>query len=246
MSVIRQRKKYFIKPGFQSRLTAIMILLVIIVANLVGGLTYLCSHEGLDRLFTDEYKLPIEVNQLTRVLLPGVLISELVSIFIVAFLCIKITHTIAGPVYRMERVARGIGEGDLTNFIKLRQRDELKDLADSMNEMTMGLRNKIVSLKESTMEVKEGIESVKNSKDTTKLDDVLVKLSSIEETLQSFILEKERHNRIEDEDDSEEDLEDKEDLENKEDLEKKEDSEKKEDKPEEKENTKAEDSESKE
>ena len=143
MSVIRQRKKYFIKPGFQSRLTAIMILLVIIVANLVGGLTYLCSHEGLDRLFTDEYKLPIEVNQLTRVLLPGVLISELVSIFIVAFLCIKITHTIAGPVYRMERVARGIGEGDLTNFIKLRQRDELKDLADSMNEMTMGLRNKI-------------------------------------------------------------------------------------------------------
>ena len=69
MSVIRQRKKYFIKPGFQSRLTAIMILLVIIVANLVGGLTYLCSHEGLDRLFTDEYKLPIEVNQLTRVLL---------------------------------------------------------------------------------------------------------------------------------------------------------------------------------
>jgi methyl-accepting chemotaxis protein len=243
MSVIRQRKKYFIKPGFQSRLTAIMILLVIIVANLVGGLTYLCSHEGLDRLFTDEYKLPIEVNQLTRVLLPGVLISELVSIFIVAFLCIKITHTIAGPVYRMERVARGIGEGDLTNFIKLRQRDELKDLADSMNEMTMGLRNKIVSLKESTMEVKEGIESVKNSKDTTKLDDVLVKLNSIEETLQSFILEKERHNRIEDEDDSEEDLEEKEDPEEKEETN---NSEKKEETPETKEEEKPKDSESKE
>lgn len=243
MSVIRQRKNYFIKPGFQSRLTAIMILLVIIVANLVGGLTYLCSHEGLDRLFTDEYKLPIEVNQLTRVLLPGVLISELVSIFIVAFLCIKITHTIAGPVYRMERVARGIGEGDLTNFIKLRQRDELKDLADSMNEMTMGLRNKIVSLKESTMEVKEGIESVKNSKDTTKLDDVLVKLNSIEETLQSFILEKERHNRIEDEDDSEEDLEEKEDPEEKEETN---NSEKKEETPETKEEEKPKDSESKE
>ncbi len=243
MSVIRQRKKYFIKPGFQSRLTAIMILLVIIVANLVGGLTYLCSHEGLDRLFTDEYKLPIEVNQLTRVLLPGVLISELVSIFIVAFLCIKITHTIAGPVYRMERVARGIGEGDLTNFIKLRQRDELKDLADSMNEMTMGLRNKIVSLKESTMEVKEGIETVKHTKDTTKLDDVLVKLSSIEETLQSFVLEKERHNRIEDEDDSEEDLEEKEDSEEKEETN---NSEKKEETPETKEEEKPKDSESKE
>ena len=203
MSVIRQRKNYFIKPGFQSRLTAIMILLVIIVANLVGGLTYLCSHERLDKLFAEEYKLPIEVNQLTRVLLPGVLISELVSIFIVAFLCIKITHTIAGPVYRMERVARGIGEGDLTNFIKLRQRDELKDLADSMNEMTMGLRNKVVSLKEATAEIREGLEATKNSKDTTKLDDILQKLSGVEETLQSFILEKERRVRKEDEDEEE-------------------------------------------
>ena len=230
MSVIRQRKNYFIKPGFQSRLTAIMILLVIIVANLVGGLTYLCSHERLDKLFAEEYKLPIEVNQLTRVLLPGVLISELVSIFIVAFLCIKITHTIAGPVYRMERVARGIGEGDLTNFIKLRQRDELKDLADSMNEMTMGLRNKVVSLKEATAEIRDGLESVKNSKDTTKLESVLQKLSGVEETLQSFILEKEHRTRLEDDDeeeDQENDSEEKEEVKEQE-TEKKEDTEKKE------------------
>ena len=227
MSVIRQRKNYFIKPGFQSRLTAIMILLVIIVANLVGGLTYLCSHERLDKLFAEEYKLPIEVNQLTRVLLPGVLISELVSIFIVAFLCIKITHTIAGPVYRMERVARGIGEGDLTNFIKLRQRDELKDLADSMNEMTMGLRNKVVSLKEATAEIREGLEATKNSKDTTKLDDILQKLSGVEETLQSFILEKERRVRKEDEEETEYDTEEKEEVkeEAKEETEKKEEAE---------------------
>lgn len=225
MSVIRQRKNYFIKPGFQSRLTAIMILLVIIVANLVGGLTYLCSHERLDKLFAEEYKLPIEVNQLTRVLLPGVLISELVSIFIVAFLCIKITHTIAGPVYRMERVARGIGEGDLTNFIKLRQRDELKDLADSMNEMTMGLRNKVVSLKEATAEIREGLEATKNSKDTTKLDDILQKLSGVEETLQSFILEKERRVRKEDEDEEETEYDPEEKEEVKEETEKKEEAE---------------------
>ena len=233
MSVIRQRKNYFIKPGFQSRLTAIMILLVIIVANLVGGLTYLCSHERLDKLFAEEYKLPIEVNQLTRVLLPGVLISELVSIFIVAFLCIKITHTIAGPVYRMERVARGIGEGDLTNFIKLRQRDELKALADSMNEMTMGLRNKVVSLKEATAEIRDGLESVKNSKDTTKLESVLQKLSGVEETLQSFILEKEHRTRLEDEDedDQENDSEEKEEV-KEQDTEKKEDTDKKEEKSE--------------
>ncbi|MBP5467916.1 MAG: methyl-accepting chemotaxis protein [Candidatus Riflebacteria bacterium] len=197
MSVIK-RTKYFIKPGFQSRLTAIMILLVIIVANLVGGLTYCFAYEKLTEMFT-EFKVPIGVEQLTKLLLPGVLLSELISIFLVGFLCIKITHTIAGPVYRMERVARGIGEGDLTNFIKLRQRDELKDLADSMNEMTLGLRNRVINLKENFGEVRESIEATKATKDTTKLDSVIAKLDSIEETLQSFILEKEQRTRLEDE-----------------------------------------------
>ena len=63
MSVIRQRKNYFIKPGFQSRLTAIMILLVIIVANLVGGLTYLCSHEGLDKLLQEKTGINVMIAQ---------------------------------------------------------------------------------------------------------------------------------------------------------------------------------------
>ena len=149
-------------------------------------------------MFT-EFKVPIGVEQLTKLLLPGVLLSELISIFLVGFLCIKITHTIAGPVYRMERVARGIGEGDLTNFIKLRQRDELKDLADSMNEMTLGLRNRVISLKENFSEVRDNIEATKDTKDTTKLESVISKLDSIEETLQSFILEKEHRTRLEDE-----------------------------------------------
>lgn len=205
MSVIRQRKKYFIKPGFQSRLTAIMILLVIIVANLVGALTYFFAYEQFEALIRQNQLLDDLVTA-TKGLLPGVLISELISIFVVGFLCIKITHTIAGPVYRMERVARGIGEGDLTNFIKLRQKDELKDLADSMNEMTMGLRNRIISLNESLAEVREELEAVKNSKDLSKIDSSLQKLNCLEETLKTFILEKEKSVRqeVEDEEESEE------------------------------------------
>ena len=207
MAVVNSRTNIFIKPGFQSRLTAIMILLVIIVANLVGGITYLLSHERLERFFLEEYKLPIDMNKLARVLLPGVLISEILSIAFAAGLSVKITHTIAGPVYRMERVARGIGEGDLTNFIKLRQRDELKDLADSMNEMTMGLRNKVISLKENTSEVKEEIEKLKNSNSSLNLDEILQKLVGVEDTLRTFILEKESHKRLEvsdEEDDADE------------------------------------------
>lgn len=197
MSVIRPRKKYFIKPGFQSRLTAILILIVIIAANFVGALIYYFTQEKLEECLVGTYKLPIDGFVLGQTLLPGVIIAELISIFLVAFICIKITHAIAGPVYRMEHVARSIGEGDLTNIIKLRHRDELKDLADSMNEMTMGLRNKVISLKEGVESVKESLEKAKGRNDQASIEKALEQLKGIEESLHGFVLEKENRTRVE-------------------------------------------------
>ena len=206
MSQIRRRKKYFIKPGFQSRLTAIFILIVIIVANIVGALVYGFSVEKLENKLVEESKLPIDSKQLGQALLPGVIIAELISIFVVAFICIFVTHTIAGPVYRMERVVRNIGEGDLTHFTKLRPKDELKDLADAMNDMTMGLRNKVIHLRENLGQVHQELKAVKagNSK-PEKIDAALEAITVMEESLATFTLEKERRaNKSEDEQDVEE------------------------------------------
>lgn len=202
MSQIRRRKKYFIKPGFQSRLTAIFILIVIIVANIVGALVYGFSVEKLESNLVEEAKLPVDSKQLGQALLPGVIIAELISIFVVAFICIFVTHTIAGPVYRMEKVVRNIGEGDLTHFIKLRPKDELKDLADAMNEMTMGLRNKVISFKESVAQIREGITFTKSSGNLGKLDEILKSVETMEESLHSFTLEKERREQKSDSEES--------------------------------------------
>lgn len=206
MSQIRRRKKYFIKPGFQSRLTAIFILIVIIVANIVGALVYGFSVEKLESNLVEEAKLPVDSKQLGQALLPGVIIAELISIFVVAFICIFVTHTIAGPVYRMEKVVRNIGEGDLTHFIKLRPKDELKDLADAVNEMTMGLRNKIISFKENLNQIQEGVLLAKSSGNVDKLDESLKAINIMEESLRSFTLEKEK--RVAKTDDSEEEVDD--------------------------------------
>jgi methyl-accepting chemotaxis protein len=203
MSQIRRRKKYFIKPGFQSRLTAIFILIVIIVANIVGALVYGFSVEKLENKLVEESKLPVDSKQLGQALLPGVIIAELISIFVVAFICIFVTHTIAGPVYRMERVVRNIGEGDLTHFTKLRPKDELKDLADAMNDMTMGLRNKVINLKEVLGQIDDSIASAKSSGKVEKLDEAIKAVAAMQESLGSFVLEKERREKVVAKDDSE-------------------------------------------
>lgn len=190
MSKVHRRTNYIIKPGFQSRLTTIFILIVIIVANVVGALVYLNTIHSLEETFNDA-KIPIEEGRLSKNLLPRVILSEFLSIMLVTFICIIVTHTIAGPVYRMERVARSIGDGDLTNLIKLRPKDELKDLADTMNEMTLGIRNKVIALKEDTAKVREGITLAKSTGDLSHLNNLLTSVEGLEKTLNSFILEKE-------------------------------------------------------
>jgi len=127
----------------------------------------------------------------------------------VAFICIFVTHTIAGPVYRMEKVVRNIGEGDLTHFIKLRPKDELKDLADAMNEMTMGLRNKVISFRENTSKIQEGVALARSTGKLDKLDEVLKAVEAMEESLGSFTLEKEKRERkvVDDDEGAEKDQE---------------------------------------
>lgn len=148
----RRRKSYVSKPNFQIKLTIIFMLMVTIVANLVGGMCYWLISEKFHNLVAqapDDFA-EITTNDIAQFLLPKILFAQGVSLIIVFILSILVTHTIAGPVYRMERVAREIGAGNLTGNTKLRPRDELKELADAFNTMTDGLADKIRILRAET------------------------------------------------------------------------------------------------
>jgi HAMP domain-containing protein len=90
----------------------------------------------------------ITTKQIAQFLIPKILIAQAVSLLFVFMLSILVTHTIAGPVYRMERIARDIGQGNLRGHTRLRPRDELKELADAFNVMTEGLATRIRGLRE--------------------------------------------------------------------------------------------------
>lgn len=182
MSTTR-RKSLVAKPSFQIKLTIIFMLMVTIVANLVGGLCFffLSSSEArsvLARLATSpDYPEGIPVLEMAQLFIPKILVAEGISLVIVFMLCIWVTHTIAGPLYRMERVAAEIAEGDLSLFTRLRPKDELKELADAFNFMSRGLAKRIfeihdaLSRLESSGDVKEGVRSVRSVLDTFRLPD---------------------------------------------------------------------------
>jgi HAMP domain-containing protein len=60
---------------------------------------------------------------------------------ILAWIVFRTTHTIAGPIYRFSCVAKSITAGDYdTPVIRLRKRDEFKELAGDLNDMMDSLR----------------------------------------------------------------------------------------------------------
>ncbi len=144
-----RRKQYIVKKGFQSRLITIILLLVLIVANITGGLIYGvlkidASREWLVNTFG--------LSDADDMLLPAVLIAEIISFLIVGLISLFVSHRMAGPIYRFEKVTEGMSEGDFTIHVKLRDKDEFKDLADSFNNMINRLTEHMDELKDSSQE----------------------------------------------------------------------------------------------
>ncbi len=58
------------------------------------------------------------------------------------------SHRIAGPAYRIGREASKIAGGDLTGNIRLRNKDNLADMADSLNEVASQYRGRISAVQD--------------------------------------------------------------------------------------------------
>ena len=62
-----------------------------------------------------------------------------VSLVLVSFLWIFVgimaSHRIAGPVFRMKRYLDSVADGNYSERLTLRKKDELKDLADAINRL---------------------------------------------------------------------------------------------------------------
>lgn len=75
-------------------------------------------------------------------------ITTLIVVLAMVVLHLLYSHRIAGPVYRIKLEAAKIAQGNLTVNIKFRQQDNLMDMADSLNTVTLRYREHISSVQE--------------------------------------------------------------------------------------------------
>jgi methyl-accepting chemotaxis protein len=82
-----------------------------------------------------------------RVVILYAVISLLITLAIVV-LHLLYSHRIAGPAYRIGLETSRIAEGDLTGNIHFRRKDNLTDMADSLNEVAEKYRSRINDVKD--------------------------------------------------------------------------------------------------
>ncbi|MFB6357037.1 MAG: HAMP domain-containing protein [bacterium] len=138
-----QRKTVIIKESFQWRWIMKPVLILLFGLTVVSAaLAYL-----LDYSVGSSFEQYFQNVRTTRELIMPALLGSSVTIFFVGSGLIiwqfrKLTHRIAGPMYRLEQSFKELEEGNLDLQITFREKDEFQELTDYFNDSvrSTGLR----------------------------------------------------------------------------------------------------------
>ena len=139
-----KRRNYFINKEFQGRYIFNYFVLATIGSLLFISIFSFFSSNTLSIVY-DNYHLQLGVT-------PGILFKKILSaqwLFIVfggglvVIVTLLLTHRVAGPFYRFEKSMDEMIEGNISNKIYLRQKDEGKELAQKINAFNYVLGDKL-------------------------------------------------------------------------------------------------------
>ncbi len=157
MDGFKRRRNFLSKKGLQLRLVGKILIIVIIATGMSIATTSLLYYKLSNAPFkgdipfyyiTDDMPEGDNIPTALDVLFPGLLISGVVMISLTFVFGVIMTHRIAGAIYRMQKDSIDIGDGDLSLQIKLREKDELHDVADDINSMVKKIRIKVLLIRD--------------------------------------------------------------------------------------------------
>lgn len=142
-----KRKTYFIKKSFQFRFILKFCLVILAGVIVSTGILFFFSSGTLTSSFQDS-RLVIKNTSLA--ILPVVLYTNLITLGLITIASIAVTllvsHKLAGPMFRFEKDLEEIAKGNLSKRIRLREKDQMMDFAESMNNMINSLHAKMLDV----------------------------------------------------------------------------------------------------
>lgn len=130
-----KRKKYFIKKEYQGKLILSCFLFVAGFGLLFNVVLGMLSADSLTISYSNQ---DLQLGQTPIMLLKQLLTANWLLIIIgggfVVFAALYLSHRIVGPLYRFETTLDNMKKGKLETVIKLRDKDEGKELAQKIND----------------------------------------------------------------------------------------------------------------
>ena len=180
---IIRRRVLLIKRSLQIEYVAFIFLTVLITVFLVSlDIYYILCKNCID---------PLDGENLLRMIkgsLPIFSAHLCVYFALVILVSVFISHRYAGPIFRLEKVAEAIAQGDLTVKANLRASDGLFETAESMDQMIELLRQKLLREKhlsdriaKTLTEISDKLEkgALTNDAAARQLKDVLIEVQHI-------------------------------------------------------------------
>ena len=163
-----KRRNFFINKEFQGRLIFNYFLLVVIGSVFFVGIITFFSSNTLSIVY-DNYHLELGIT-------PDILLKKFFSaqwFFIiigggaVIIITLFLSHRVAGPFYRFEITLDEMLNGDLSQKIWLREKDEGKKLASKINLFNNKLSEKIAIIKNYKNNINEHTDAIEKVLDST-------------------------------------------------------------------------------
>lgn len=154
-----QRKIKLINRGFQFRLAAKFIFLNTVILAIFGLLIYIFFHSEISANLASAHAA---YTDMSRMVLPIVLTLSILNILltagIMAIMVVYWSHKIAGPLYRFNEALKEMGEGNLNPLTKLRVKDQLQELGDSLERVSELLSGDMIKAKGLIEEIKNDLD----------------------------------------------------------------------------------------
>ncbi len=149
-----KRRNYFINRKFQTDF-AVKFLLIIMVAVIAAVGLFLYDMRGT---ITVGYRgSMVDLDHSAKFFFPWLLTSTISIIIVMGIVAVLvlifISHRIAGPLFRFEKVLSEINDGNLTLQFNLRENDQFKNLADRINALVASMDGKLGHIKGRTDEL---------------------------------------------------------------------------------------------
>jgi methyl-accepting chemotaxis protein len=142
----QKRRIYYIEKKFQ---TKYILLTIFLLLTYTFAFIIIIFSPYILTLYFDFYSLSEKAEAAKTLLIlhgrvwPG--IAGVILLF--GALSIFITHKIAGPLYRLKKTISEITKGNLDVKVKLRKKDDLKDLAEHVNMLADELKTFVNTVK---------------------------------------------------------------------------------------------------